>query len=95
MLVEAKLDRIQAQAQVRQELKAQDNLIIALNMEEYFWTEKSRIKWHLEGDQNTSFSIVFLKSGILSSLLLFSVIKTSFIRSQRKLLLMPPKPVYC
>ena len=63
MLVEANLDRTQAYAQIswtnnnlhRQELEAQDILSLVLDMEECLWKDKYRIKWYLEGDQNTSF----------------------------------------
>lgn len=54
----------------RLEKEAQDQLAIALDMEECFLKEKSITKWHLEGDQNTEFSIILPKSGMPSSLLL-------------------------
>ncbi|XP_019451789.1 PREDICTED: uncharacterized protein LOC109353883 [Lupinus angustifolius] len=38
-----------------QEGNAQLNLLKALNMENDFWKEKSRINWHMNGDRNTSF----------------------------------------
>ncbi|XP_019430073.1 PREDICTED: uncharacterized protein LOC109337532, partial [Lupinus angustifolius] len=38
-----------------QEGIAQLNLLKALNMEEDFWKEKSRMNWHMSGDRNTSF----------------------------------------
>ncbi|XP_050900230.1 uncharacterized protein LOC127106981 [Lathyrus oleraceus] len=86
LMVEDKLDRIKAQTQIsgmdanlfRQELDARDNLILALNMEEYFWNEKSRLKWHLKGDRNTAFFHQVSKSGTLSSLFLFSSMETIF-----------------
>jgi len=38
-----------------QQKLAQIDLNKALHMEEAFWCEKSRVKWHLEGDRNTSY----------------------------------------
>ncbi|XP_058755572.1 uncharacterized protein LOC131628769 [Vicia villosa] len=38
-----------------QELDAQTTLSKALDIENCFWREKSRIKWSLEGDRNTAF----------------------------------------
>lgn len=38
-----------------QEKVAQINLENALNVEEMFWHEKSKVKWHCEGDRNTSY----------------------------------------
>ncbi|XP_058784636.1 uncharacterized protein LOC131659466 [Vicia villosa] len=60
---EAELDSIQVEIQDRggndvlkaREFKAQTNLAKALSIEEYFWKEKSKIKWHLEGDRNIAF----------------------------------------
>jgi hypothetical protein len=37
------------------EKAAQISLEQALNTEEMFWHEKSRVQWHYEGDRNTSF----------------------------------------
>jgi len=31
------------------------NLENALNQEEIFWHEKSKVKWHCEGDRNTTY----------------------------------------
>ncbi|XP_019459917.1 PREDICTED: uncharacterized protein LOC109359677 [Lupinus angustifolius] len=39
----------------RMEELAQQELLGALSMEEAFWMEKSRFKWHTSGDRNTSF----------------------------------------
>ncbi|MCH96434.1 RNA-directed DNA polymerase (Reverse transcriptase), partial [Trifolium medium] len=58
-----KLDEIQANINVdgysdhlfNQEKLAKLELERALNMEEAFWQEKSRVKWHCEGDRNTAF----------------------------------------
>lgn len=36
-------------------MKAQNDLEVALNLEEEFWKEKSRLNWHLSGDMNTDF----------------------------------------
>ncbi|XP_058775611.1 uncharacterized protein LOC131649884 [Vicia villosa] len=38
-----------------QELTAQKNLEKLLIMEESFWKDNAKIKWHLEGDRNTSY----------------------------------------
>jgi len=38
-----------------QQKHAQIDLNKALDMEEVFWREKSRVKWHLEGDRNTRY----------------------------------------
>jgi hypothetical protein len=38
-----------------QEKLAQINLENVLHMEELFWSEKSKVKWHLEGDRNTAY----------------------------------------
>ena len=58
---ETKLHDIQIQLQtsgynetnISLQKQAQKNLEIALNKEEIFWQEKSKVKWHLEGDRNT------------------------------------------
>jgi len=58
---ETKLHDIQIQLQtsgynetnISLKKQAQKNLEIALNKEEIFWQEKSKVKWHLEGDRNT------------------------------------------
>ncbi|XP_019435167.1 PREDICTED: uncharacterized protein LOC109341679 [Lupinus angustifolius] len=36
-------------------LLAQKELLVALNYEEEFWKEKSRLKWKINGDRNTSY----------------------------------------
>ncbi|XP_019455144.1 PREDICTED: uncharacterized protein LOC109356275 [Lupinus angustifolius] len=38
-----------------QDVLAQKNLLIALNMEEDIWKEKARVNWHINSDRNTSF----------------------------------------
>jgi hypothetical protein len=38
-----------------QEKIAQVSLENALHLEELFWHEKSKVKWHCEGDRNTSY----------------------------------------
>lgn len=38
-----------------QQKQAQIDLNKALDMEEAFWREKSRVKWHLQGDRNTRY----------------------------------------
>ncbi|MCH90684.1 RNA-directed DNA polymerase (Reverse transcriptase) [Trifolium medium] len=58
-----KVDEIQAlldsngpsDALLDQEKLAQVNLENALHMEELFWHEKSKVKWHCEGDRNTAY----------------------------------------
>jgi hypothetical protein len=40
---------------VKQEMLVKETLENALNMEELFWQEKSRAKWHCQGDRNTGF----------------------------------------
>jgi len=40
---------------MQQEKGAQRNLDEALHKEEVFWLEKSKVKWHQEGDRNTSY----------------------------------------
>ena len=60
---EASLQTIQAQIQtlghtellVQQEKQAQHELDLALNKEELFWFEKSKVRWHLEGDTNNAY----------------------------------------
>lgn len=37
------------------EKDTQDNLSLDLYIEEIFWKEKTRIKWHVEGDRDTDF----------------------------------------
>ncbi|CAK8577376.1 unnamed protein product [Lathyrus sativus] len=79
LLAEANLEKTQAQnlstgmdeAFLKQELEVQDALNSALNMEEAFWMEKPRLKWHLGGDRNTVFFIEFLKFETPSNLSLF------------------------
>ncbi|XP_058746251.1 uncharacterized protein LOC131619129 [Vicia villosa] len=39
----------------RLEKEAQDKLSLALDVEESFWREKARIKWHIKGDRNTAY----------------------------------------
>lgn len=38
-----------------EEIKTQQNLEVALNMEEKFGKEKFRLNWHIVGDRNTRF----------------------------------------
>lgn len=60
---EANLHDIQHQIQtnghndsiIQQENQAQLNLQKALYIEETFWHERSKVKWHLEGDRNTAY----------------------------------------
>ncbi|MCH80720.1 DUF4283 domain protein, partial [Trifolium medium] len=40
---------------MKMEKNAQMDLNNALNIEEMFWLEKSRVKWHLDGDRNTAY----------------------------------------
>jgi hypothetical protein len=59
----ARVDEIQmmidingaSDALLDQEKLAQINLENVLHMEELFWSEKSKVKWHLEGDRNTAY----------------------------------------
>jgi hypothetical protein len=59
----AKVDEIQRMIDINgasgdllnQEKLAQINLENVLHMEELFWSEKSKVKWHLEGDRNTAY----------------------------------------
>lgn len=44
-----------------EESKAQLNLESALCKEDEFWREKSRIKWHSNGDRNTNFFHTYAK----------------------------------
>lgn len=41
------------------EQTAQIDLNIALERQESFWREKSKVKWHLEGDRNTGYFQTF------------------------------------
>lgn len=43
------------EANILLEKQAQKNLEIALNKEEIFWQEKSKVKWHLKGDRNAAY----------------------------------------
>ncbi|PNX82112.1 ribonuclease H, partial [Trifolium pratense] len=60
---EAHLQSIQLQMQnnghsdslLHLEKKAQLDLDTALDRQEVFWKEKSKVKWHLEGDRNTAY----------------------------------------
>jgi hypothetical protein len=60
---ETKLHDIQVQLQtsgysetnISLEKQAQKDLEIDLNKEEIFWQQKSKVKWHLEGDGNTAY----------------------------------------
>ncbi|MCI05544.1 RNA-directed DNA polymerase (Reverse transcriptase), partial [Trifolium medium] len=40
---------------MKQEFLAKESLENALNIEEIFWQEKSRVNWHCQGDRNTAF----------------------------------------
>ena len=54
------------------EKTAQNDLNIALERQECFWREKSKVKWHLEGDRNTGYfhrlSQIKNKTKLISSL---------------------------
>jgi hypothetical protein len=58
-----KLDKVQEEINTRggsdelfdMEKQAKLNLETALNIEEIFWREKARTKWHCEGDRNTAY----------------------------------------
>lgn len=58
-----KLDDIQAEIDnhghndnlMQQEKNAQISLEQALNIEEMFWQQKSKVQWHSEGDRNTAY----------------------------------------
>lgn len=52
-----------------QEKNAQLNLENALNQEESFWHEKSKVKWHCEGDRNTAYFHRIAKIRNISSLI--------------------------
>ncbi|XP_024630315.1 uncharacterized protein [Medicago truncatula] len=52
-----------------QEKAAQLNLESALNIEEVFSHEKSKVKWHCEGDRNTAFFHIVAKIKRTSSLI--------------------------
>lgn len=51
---------------VDQEKDAQMELVKALHFEEEFWLQKSRMKWHLEGDRNTKFFHKMAKIKVVS-----------------------------
>src|SRR4051812_32535592 len=57
-----------------EEKNAQYNHEVALNMEEDFWREKSRIKWHSQGDRNTVFFHTYArirrKTNLINSLII-------------------------
>ncbi|KAF1892528.1 hypothetical protein Lal_00010994 [Lupinus albus] len=40
---------------IEEEHQSQKELLLALNLEDELWREKSRIKWHTKGDRNTIF----------------------------------------
>jgi N-acetyl-beta-hexosaminidase len=58
-----KLDQIQSNIDsnghsdhlMQQEQIAQASLEHALNVEELFWQQKSKAKWHSDGDRNTTY----------------------------------------
>ena len=54
---------------MEQEKQAQINLENVLNMEECFWHEKAKVKWHAEGDRNTSYFHKIVKIKNTSSLI--------------------------
>ena len=73
----AKLDAIQEEIDrdghtdmlMEQEKQAQINLENVLNMEECFWQEKAKVKWHAEGDRNTAYFHKIAKIKNTSSLI--------------------------
>ncbi|XP_058759734.1 uncharacterized protein LOC131633041 [Vicia villosa] len=62
-----------------QEVSAQHDLDLALNLEEELWKEKSRLNWHLKGDRNTRFfhtdEKIKRKTNLITSLLIDSKIE--------------------
>ncbi|GAU19900.1 hypothetical protein TSUD_95050 [Trifolium subterraneum] len=44
-----------SESRMKQEMLAKETLENALNIEEIFWKEKSRVNWHCQGDRNTAF----------------------------------------
>jgi hypothetical protein len=69
-----KLNDIQQRIQVdgytdslfSQENLAKTELETVLNMEEAYWHEKARVKWHCDGDRNTAFFTELQKSNKLT-----------------------------
>jgi len=57
---------------MNEEKKAQTNLEDALNKHETFWQEKSKLRWHVDGDRNTKYfhrvTTIKIKTKIISSI---------------------------
>ncbi|XP_058755288.1 uncharacterized protein LOC131628465 [Vicia villosa] len=69
------------------EIKAQNDLDIALNMEEELWKEKSRLNWQLHGDRNTKYFHTYAKikrkTKLITSLLIEGKIETDQVKLDR------------
>ncbi|XP_058783572.1 uncharacterized protein LOC131658278 [Vicia villosa] len=67
------------------EAKAQHDMEVALNMEEDFWREKSRVNWQIHGDRNTKFFHTYAKIRRKTSLISSLVIDNDVITNQNTL----------